>query len=62
MFTQQDWAKAGDIHSLKMYWHIPSEDELKLVDRFLEEFLEPEMNRLRAFMNGEPLERYTIHT
>ena len=54
----QDWAKAGDIHNLKMHWHVPSENELKLVDRFLEEFLEPEMIRLRAFMNGEPLERY----
>lgn len=41
-----------------MHWHVPSEDELKLVDRFLEEFLEPEMIRLRAFMSGEPLERY----
>jgi len=36
---------------------VPNEDELKLVDRFLEEFLEPELVRLRAFMNGEPLER-----
>ena len=41
-----------------MHWHVPNEDELKLVDRFLEKFLEPEMIRLRAFMNGEPLERY----
>ena len=57
-FTYQDWAIAGDIHKLKMHWHIPNDEELKLVDRFLEEFLEPELIRLRAFMNGEPLERY----
>ena len=41
-----------------MHWHVPNEEELKLVDRFLEEFLEPELIRLRAFMNGESLERY----
>ena len=40
-----------------MQWHLPSKEELKLVDRFLEEFLEPELTRLRAYMNGEPLER-----
>ena len=62
LFTQQDWAKAGDINNLKMHWHIPNEEELKLVDRFLEEFLEPELIRLRSFINGEALERYFIHT
>ena len=53
----QDWAKAGDINKLEMHWHIPSVAELELVDRFLEEFLEPELVRLRAFMNGETLDR-----
>ena len=58
----QDWGKAGDINKLKMHWHIPSEAELELVDRFLAEFLEPELVRLRAFMNGETLDRWSVCT
>lgn len=38
-------------------WHIPSLEELRLVDRILVEFLLPEMERLRGFMAGEVLER-----
>jgi len=43
-----------------MHWHIPSLAELELVDYFLDEFLELELVRLRAFMNGGTLE-YCIH-
>ena len=38
-------------------WHIPSADELQLVDRILVELLQPEIDRLRSFMAGEDMER-----
>ena len=34
-------------------WHIPSLEDLQLVDRVLDEFLRPEIERLRSFMAGE---------
>ena len=38
-------------------WHVPSQEELRLADRILVEFLQPEMDSLRAFMAGQEMER-----
>ena len=38
-------------------WHVPSLEELLLVDRILGEFLWPEMERLKEFMAGGELDR-----
>ncbi len=53
----QDWSISADKDNLGIDWHVPSLEELSLVDRILAEFLEPELDTLRAFMGGEELER-----
>ena len=40
---------------------MPSEEELHLVDRLLEEFLKTEMDRLQRFMEGETMDRWGDH-
>lgn len=42
-----------DRNNLGLKWHIPSEEDLKMVDRVLDEFLRPEIESLQAFMAGE---------
>ena len=37
---------------LDVKWHVPSTSELLLVDRLLEEFLEPALNKLTDMMEG----------
>ena len=53
----QDWAVPGNFQKLGIQWHIPSDEELQLVDRLLEEFLAPEMERLKASFTGESMNR-----
>lgn len=53
----QDWAVAGDLNHLGLEWHMPSVEELQMTDRLLEEFLQPELDRLQAFMQGEAMDR-----
>ena len=53
----QDWAVPGNFQKLGMQWHIPSDEELQLVGRLLEEFLAPEMERLKASFTGESMNR-----
>lgn len=36
-----------------MKWHTPTSAELELVDRVLEEVLQPELDRLEALMEGK---------
>ena len=38
---------------LGVRWHMPSDEDLKMVDRVLDEFLRPKIESLRAFMAGE---------
>ena len=45
------------MHQLGMKWHTPSDPELDLADRILEEFLQPELERLQAFIDGDTLDR-----
>ena len=47
----------GDLDNLGLQWHVPSDKELQMADRLLEEFLQPEFNRLQAFMEGEAMDR-----
>jgi len=53
----QDWAVAGDLNHLGLKWHVPSVEELQMTDRLLEEFLQPELDKLQAFMQGEAMDR-----
>lgn len=46
-----------DEDAASIRWHLPTLEELLMVDRVLVEFLLPEMERLRAFMAGEDIER-----
>ena len=48
----QDWAAPANMDKLDVKWHVPSTSELFLVDKFLEEFLEPAMNGLTDMMEG----------
>lgn len=61
----QDWSIPVDQDAAGIEWHVPSLEELKLVDRILVELLWPEMEHLREFMAGAEIERYVrmyIHT
>ena len=53
----QDWSEPGDLDNLGLEWHVPSVNELQMTDRLLEEFLQPEFDRLQAFMEGEAMDR-----
>ena len=53
----QDWSAPGDLDNLGLEWHVPSVKELQMTDRLLEEFLQPEFDRLQAFMEGEAMDR-----
>jgi len=57
----RDWAVAGDLNHLGLEWHVPSVEELQMTDRLLEEFLQPELDRLQAFMQGEAMDRDSLH-
>jgi len=51
----------GDIHNLGIEWHVPNTTELLLVDRLLDLFLKPEIERLGEFINGNDMERLVVH-
>lgn len=58
IYITQEWGAAGDIDNLNLTWHVPSLEELELTDRLLHTFLTPEIQRLRAFMEGQNMDRF----
>ena len=53
----QDWSAPGNFKQLNLQWHEPNSDEMQMLDKLLHEFLEPEMNHLKAFVNGKYMDR-----
>ena len=53
----QDWAKPGDIHNLGIKWQQPTEQSITIAKEILDTFLQPEMTRLREFIQGGELKR-----
>ena len=54
----QDWGASADIE--KMKWHVPVLEELSFADRLMQEFLQPEIDRLENFMEESSLDRYIL--
>ncbi|XP_078000645.1 proteasome activator complex subunit 4-like [Glandiceps talaboti] len=53
----RDWARAGDINNLDLKWHVPTKESKDFARHLLQTFLQPEMERLGKFINGESLSR-----
>jgi proteasome activator subunit 4 len=45
-----DWAYCCDIKDTNINWHVPSAAEYKLVDRILYEILQPQLDKLKRFI------------
>lgn len=49
----RDWGVSCKLEEANIKWHTPSFDELKLVDKLLEDFLRPEIQILQDFMDSK---------
>lgn len=47
----RDWGKRGDIHNLKMKWHLPSTEERVLAERLLHRYLDENLKKLNAYVD-----------
>ncbi|XP_062911944.1 proteasome activator complex subunit 4-like isoform X1 [Mobula hypostoma] len=61
-FPIKDWAKPGDLWKLGIQWHVPSEEEITFAYYLLDNFLQPELSRLKRCAVGETeMSRDDIH-
>lgn len=49
----QDWGRPGDLWNLDIRWHVPSAEETTFAFHLLEVILQPELDRLQRFAQGE---------
>lgn len=49
----QDWGRPGDLWNLDIRWHVPSAEETSFAFYLLEVILQPELQRLQRFAQGE---------
>ncbi|KAG8177101.1 hypothetical protein JTE90_015245 [Oedothorax gibbosus] len=57
-----DWGKPGNIHDLKVDYHVPSAEETEAAKLLLERFLVPELENLRSWsLNSVDLTRDDVH-
>ena len=49
----QDWGRPGNIHNLKLQWHLPTEQEMTAAQALLDRFLGDELKELRAFADSQ---------
>jgi proteasome activator subunit 4 len=49
----QDWGKPGNIHDLKLTWHIPNEAEVEAAQNLVSSVLGQELKALRDFSNDQ---------
>ncbi|XP_077341678.1 proteasome activator complex subunit 4 [Lithobates pipiens] len=52
-FPIKDWGKAGDLWNLNIRWHVPSAEEVKFAFYLLDNFLQPELDKLYRYGSGE---------
>jgi len=59
----QDWGRPGDLWNLDIRWHVPSVEENSFVFYILDLILQPELQRLQRFAQGEQdMGRYGVFT
>lgn len=49
----KDWGRAGDLWNLDIRWHVPSVEETSFAFYLLDLVLQPELQRLQRFAQGE---------
>lgn len=49
----QDWGRPGDLWNLDIRWHVPSVEETSLAFYLLDLILQPELQHLQRFAQGE---------
>uniref|UniRef100_A0A3Q4H8S2 Proteasome activator subunit 4a n=1 Tax=Neolamprologus brichardi TaxID=32507 RepID=A0A3Q4H8S2_NEOBR len=49
----KDWGRPGDLWNLEIQWHVPSVEEISLAFYLLDLILQPELQRLKRFAEGE---------
>lgn len=49
----QDWGRPGDLWNLDIRWHVPSVEETSFAFYLLDLILQPELQRLQRFAQGE---------
>lgn len=53
VFVPQDWGRPGDLWNLDIRWHVPSVEETSFAFYLLDLILQPELQRLQRFAQGE---------
>lgn len=53
LLSAQDWGRPGDLWNLDIQWHVPSMEETAFVFYILDLLLQPELQRLQKFAQGE---------
>ncbi|KAM5165243.1 proteasome activator complex subunit 4 [Mantella aurantiaca] len=53
IFCSWDWGKAGDLWNLNIRWHVPSAEEVEFACYLLDNFLQPELDKLNRYGSGE---------
>lgn len=51
--VMQDWGRPGDLWNLEIQWHVPSVEEISFAFYLLDLILQPELQRLKRFAEGE---------
>jgi len=49
----QDWGRPGDLWNLDIQWHVPCLEETSFAFYILDLILQPELQRLQRFSQGE---------
>ncbi|KAJ8248283.1 hypothetical protein GJAV_G00240340 [Gymnothorax javanicus] len=49
----KDWGRPGDLWNLEIQWHVPSAEETAFVFYLLDLLLQPELQRLQRYAQGE---------
>uniref|UniRef100_A0A669EYC8 Proteasome activator subunit 4a n=1 Tax=Oreochromis niloticus TaxID=8128 RepID=A0A669EYC8_ORENI len=49
----KDWGRPGDLWNLEIQWHVPSVEEISFAFYLLDLILQPELQRLKRFAEGE---------
>uniref|UniRef100_A0A4W6E6W6 Proteasome activator subunit 4 n=1 Tax=Lates calcarifer TaxID=8187 RepID=A0A4W6E6W6_LATCA len=58
----KDWGRPGDLWNLDIRWHVPSVEETSFAFYLLDLILQPELQRLQRFAQGEQdMSRYRLY-
>lgn len=51
-FFFREWGIAQKIGDLKISWYVPGEEEVTMVQKLLNKYLVPELNKIEQYVNG----------